>query len=161
MRAHIYCAKIKTALKPVCNQTIAYRTVNGVKVALLGFSPLNGATKQQIKEGIPKAKQKKAKIIIVSCLTLFFFKRGDIMIAITATKAREHIYQLIQDVNTNCAPVTITNQKGKNAVLIGEEDWKAIEETLHLMAIPGMAESIIEGGKTAIEDCLEENEVDW
>lgn len=91
----------------------------------------------------------------------YFFKRGDIMIAITATKAREHIYQLIQDVNTNCAPVTITNQKGKNAVLIGEEDWKAIEETLHLMAIPGMAESIIEGGKTAIEDCLEENEVDW
>lgn len=83
------------------------------------------------------------------------------MTAITASKARENIYQLIQDVNTNCAPVTITNQKGKNAVLIGEEDWQAIEETLHLMAIPGMTESIIEGGKTAIEDCLEENEVDW
>ena len=43
-------------------------------------------------------------------------------------------------------------------MLIGEEDWQAIEETLHLMAIPGMAESIIEGGKTAIEECLEENE---
>ena len=83
------------------------------------------------------------------------------MTAITATKARENIYQLIQDVNTNCAPVTITNQKGKNAVLIGEEDWQAIEETLHLMTIPGMTESIIEGGKTAIEDCLEEKEVDW
>ena len=83
------------------------------------------------------------------------------MTAITATKERENIYQLIQDVNTNCTPVTITNQKGKNAVLIGEEDWKAIEETLRLMAIPGMAESIIEGGKTAIEDCLGENEVGW
>lgn len=83
------------------------------------------------------------------------------MTAITATKARKNIYQLIQDVNTNCTPVTITNQKGKNAVLIGEEDWQAIEETLHLMTIPGMAESIIEGGKTAIEDCLDEKEVDW
>ena len=83
------------------------------------------------------------------------------MTAITATKARENIYQLIQDVNTNCAPVTITNQNGKNAVLIGEEDWQSIEETLHLMEIPGMAESIIEGGKTSIDDCLEENEVEW
>lgn len=44
-------------------------------------------------------------------------------------------------------------------MLIGEEDWQAMEETLHLMAIPGMAESIIEGGKTAIEDCLEEKRV--
>ena len=83
------------------------------------------------------------------------------MTAITATKARENIYQLIQEVNSNCIPITITNSKGKNAVLIGEEDWKAIEETLYLMSIPGMPESIIDGGKTAIEDCLEENEVDW
>lgn len=51
------------------------------------------------------------------------------MPAITATKARENIYQLIQDVNANCTPVTITNSRGKNAVLIGEEDWKSIEET--------------------------------
>ena len=88
-------------------------------------------------------------------------ERSDIMTVITAAKARENINQLIQDVNTSYAPITITNQKGKNAVLIGEDDWQAIEETLHLMAIPGMAESIIEGGKTAIEDCLDENEVDW
>ena len=70
------------------------------------------------------------------------------MTAITATKARENIYQLIQDVNVNSTPVTITNTRGKNAVLIGEEDWKAIEETLYLMSIPGMTESIIEGGNT-------------
>ena len=83
------------------------------------------------------------------------------MTAITATKARENIYQLIQDVNTNCTPITIMNNRGKNAVLIGEEDWKAIEETLYLMSIPGMAESIIEGGNTDISDCLDESEVDW
>lgn len=83
------------------------------------------------------------------------------MTAITATKARENIYKLIQYVNANCTPVTITNTRGKNAVLIGEEDWKAIEETLYLMSVPGMTESIIEGGNTDTSECLDESEVDW
>lgn len=83
------------------------------------------------------------------------------MTAISATKARDNIYQLIADVNANCQPITITNNKGRNAVLIGEEDWKAIEETLFLMSIPGMAESIIEGGITPLEECLAEDEVEW
>lgn len=81
------------------------------------------------------------------------------MTAITATKARDNIYQLIQEVNANCTPITITNTRGKNAVLIGEDDWKAIEETLYLMSIPGMAESIIMGGNTPLDDCLDEEEV--
>ena len=88
-------------------------------------------------------------------------KEGDFMTSITATKARENIYQLIQDVNTSCTPVTITNSRGKNAVLIGEEDWNAIEETLYLMSVPGMTESIIEGGNTDISECLDESEVEW
>lgn len=67
------------------------------------------------------------------------------MTEITATKTRENIYQLIQDVNASCTPITITaitNTRGKNAVLIGEEDWKVLEETLYLMSVPGMTESI-------------------
>ena len=83
------------------------------------------------------------------------------MIAISATKARDNIYQIISDVNANCEPITITNKKGKNAVLIGEADWRAIEETLYLMSVPGMAESIIAGGKTPIEECVSEEEVEW
>ena len=83
------------------------------------------------------------------------------MIAISATKARDNIYQIISDVNVNCEPITITNNKGKNAVLIGEADWRAIEETLYLMSIPGMAESIIAGGKTPIEECISKEEVEW
>ena len=83
------------------------------------------------------------------------------MIAISATKARDNIYQMISDVNANCEPITITNNKGKNAVLIGEADWRAIEETLYLMSVPGMAESIIAGGKTPIEECVSEEEVEW
>ena len=83
------------------------------------------------------------------------------MIAISATKARDNIYQIISDVNANCEPITITNNKGKNAVLIGEAEWRAIEETLYLMSVPGMAESIIAGGKTPIEECVSEEEVEW
>ena len=83
------------------------------------------------------------------------------MTAISATKARDNIYQLISDVNANCQPITITNNKGRNAVLIGEDDWRAIEETLFLTSIPGMAESIIKGGSTPLEECLSEDEVEW
>lgn len=93
--------------------------------------------------------------------TITTTKRAEFMTAISATKARENIYQLISAVNTNCQPITITNNKGKNAVLIGEEDWKAIEETLYFMLVPGMTESIIRGGNAPLEDCLSEDEVEW
>lgn len=81
--------------------------------------------------------------------------------AINVTKARENIYQIIADVNASSEPITITNSRGKNAVLISEEDWKAIQETLFLNSIPGMAESIIAGGNTPLNECLGEDEVDW
>lgn len=83
------------------------------------------------------------------------------MTTITATKARENIYQLIQDVNASSVPVTITNTRGKNAVLIGEEDWNAIRETLYLMNIPGMTESILQGGETELSECVDQSEVAW
>lgn len=83
------------------------------------------------------------------------------MTAISATKARDNIYKLIQDVNISSTPITITNNKGKNAVLIGEDDWRAIEETLYLASIPGLSESIIEGGNTDVSDCIDESEVEW
>lgn len=50
--------------------------------------------------------------------------------SITATAARKDLYNIIARVNENCAPITITNSKGKSAVLIGEDEWAAIEETL-------------------------------
>lgn len=83
------------------------------------------------------------------------------MTAINVTKARESLYQLITDVNTTSEPITITNNRGKNAVLLSEDDWNAIQETLYLISIPGMAESIVTGGNTPIEECLAEDEVDW
>ena len=83
------------------------------------------------------------------------------MNAISVTKARDNIYQILADVNRDSCPITITNNKGKNGVLISEDDWNAIQETLFLNSIPDMAESIIEGGNTSIKDCLTEDEVEW
>lgn len=83
------------------------------------------------------------------------------MTAISATKARENLYQLISDVNSSNSAITITNNRGKNAVILSEDDWNAVQETLYLMSVPGLTESIMEGGKEAIENCLSEDEVEW
>ncbi len=74
------------------------------------------------------------------------------MTMITATKARANLYRLIDEVAHSHEPIVITGKR-KNAVLISEDDWRAIEETLYLTNIPGMRESIIEGMKTPLEDC--------
>ena len=49
---------------------------------------------------------------------------------VNATNARNNLYQLISDVNTNNEPITIVNSRGKNAVLLSEDDWNAIQETI-------------------------------
>ena len=71
----------------------------------------------------------------------------------TAISVRENIYQILSDVNNSSQPITITNNRGKNGVLISEDDWNAIQETLYLNSIPGMTESIIEAGKEPLEEC--------
>lgn len=81
--------------------------------------------------------------------------------SITATAAREDLYNLILRVNENCAPVAITNSRGKGAVLIGEDEWAAIEETLYLNSIPGMAESILAGGAEPHSECVGEDALEW
>jgi prevent-host-death family protein len=76
----------------------------------------------------------------------------------SATEAPANLYRLIDETATNHEPITITGKRG-NAVLISEEDWRAIQETLFLLNIPGMRESIREGLETPIEDCAEA--LDW
>lgn len=83
------------------------------------------------------------------------------MSEISVTKARENIYQLLTEVNENCQPVIITNKSGKNGVLISEDDWNAIQETLYLSSVNGLAEGIIDGMNTNIDDCIDEDEVEW
>ena len=64
------------------------------------------------------------------------------MSTINIINARQNLFQLVADVNVGFNPITIVNNKGKNAVLISEEDWKSIEETLFLSSIPGLVDDI-------------------
>ncbi len=64
------------------------------------------------------------------------------MSTINITNARQNLFQLVSDVNVGFNPITIVNNKGKNAVLISEDEWKNIEETLYLSSIPDMVENI-------------------
>ena len=74
------------------------------------------------------------------------------MTSINITKARAKLNQIVSEVNEYSQPITITNNRGKNAVLIGEEDWKAIQETLYLNSIPGLSQSNLASKEKEISD---------
>jgi len=78
--------------------------------------------------------------------------------SINITSARKDLYRIVESVNESHEPIHITGKKN-SAVLVGEDDWKSIEETLYLSSIPGMRESIIDGMKTPIEKL--ESDLDW
>jgi len=80
------------------------------------------------------------------------------MPTITATEARSKLYRLIDETATSHEPIVITGKRG-SAVLISEADWRSIQETLYLLNIPGMRDSIRDGLATPIEECSEE--IDW
>lgn len=77
---------------------------------------------------------------------------------LSPTEARTNLYKLITEVNESHIPICI-HGKHESAVLIAEEDWLAIEETIYLMSIPNMYKSIKEGMNTPIDEC--EKELDW
>jgi antitoxin YefM len=76
------------------------------------------------------------------------------MTTLSASEARKRLYNLVDEVKETHRPVQIVGKRS-SAVLVSEEDWKAIEETLYLTAIPGMRESIKKGLKTPVEKCGE------
>ncbi|HJX32255.1 MAG TPA: type II toxin-antitoxin system Phd/YefM family antitoxin [Thermodesulfobacteriota bacterium] len=77
------------------------------------------------------------------------------MTTLSASEARRRLYNLVDEVKETHEPVQIVGKRN-SAVLVSEEDWKAIKETLYLVSIPGMRESIKKGLKTPIEKCEEE-----
>ena len=79
-------------------------------------------------------------------------------VTLTVTEARSKLYKLLDDVAESHEPILITGKR-TNAVLISEADWRAIEETMYLLSIPGMRESIIEGMNTPVEECF--NKASW
>ena len=80
------------------------------------------------------------------------------MKSLTISKARESLYRLVDEAAETHEPVILTGKR-HNAVLLSEDDWRAVQETLYLVSIPGMRESIREGLATPLEVC--EEEIDW
>jgi antitoxin YefM len=77
------------------------------------------------------------------------------MTAITASEARANLYRLIDEAASSHQPLLISGKRN-NAVLVSEEDWAAIQETLFLLSVPGMRESIREGMDAPVEECSED-----
>ncbi len=80
------------------------------------------------------------------------------MTTLTASQARTELYKLLDKVAASHEPIQITGKRN-NAVLISEEDWSAIKETLYLLSIPKMRESVKKGLKTPLKECS--REVKW
>ena len=80
------------------------------------------------------------------------------MTTLNATEARSNLYNLIDETAQTHQPIVITGKRG-NAVLLSEDDWNSINETLFLLSVPGMRESIREGMETNLDDC--DQDLDW
>ncbi len=77
------------------------------------------------------------------------------MTTISITEARAKLYRLVDQAASDNTPILITGKRS-NAVLVSEDDWRAIQETLHLVSIPGMRESILEGIAEPVDECSED-----
>lgn len=80
------------------------------------------------------------------------------MNTLTASEARANLYRLLDQTSETHQPITITGKRN-SAVLVSAEDWASIQETLYLLSVPGMRESIREGMVEPIDSCSKE--LDW
>ncbi len=82
------------------------------------------------------------------------------MLNTNATNFRKNIFSILEQTIKYNEPVNISTKDG-NAVIISEEDYNGLMETLYLYSVPGAKEKIIEGLHTPLDECLPENEVEW
>ncbi|UUY07106.1 type II toxin-antitoxin system Phd/YefM family antitoxin [Pseudomonas sp. J452] len=80
------------------------------------------------------------------------------MKTLTASEARTNLYRLMDQSAESHQPILISGKR-TNSVLVSAEDWEAIQETLYLLSIPGMRESIKEGMAEPVDECAKE--LDW
>ena len=73
------------------------------------------------------------------------------MQVITVTEARANIFQLMDQVAECHEPVMLTGKR-TNVVMVSEEDWRGIQETIYLSSIPNMVESIVEASNEPLEE---------
>jgi len=77
------------------------------------------------------------------------------MTTLNVTEARARLYTLIDEAAETHKPIVITGKRN-NAVLLSEEDWNAINETIYLLSVPGMRDSIRDGLKQNLSECSQE-----
>lgn len=82
------------------------------------------------------------------------------MTTINATNFRKNIFSLLEQTVKYNEPINIHTKDG-NAIVLSEEDYRGMMETLYLMSVPGMREKLIEGKETPLSDCIPESEVEW
>lgn len=100
-------------------------------------------------------------LIPINCS--YLYKTYDIayalgMSTLTASEARAKLYRLIDEAAESHTPIRITGKRN-SAVLVSEEDWSAVQETMFLLSVPGMRESIREGLDTPVDELS--SELDW
>ena len=87
-------------------------------------------------------------------------RRGNAMTNINITNFRKDIYELLEQTIKYNEIINVTTKNG-NAIVISEEDYNNLIETLYISSIPGLKQDIMEGMKETIEECVDENEVEW
>ena len=82
------------------------------------------------------------------------------MTTTTITNFRKNVYSMVENTVRFNEPVNITTKDG-NAVMISEEEYLGLIETLYLTSVPGIKEKLIEGLNTPLSETVSEEEVDW
>ena len=82
------------------------------------------------------------------------------MLNTNITNFRKNIFSLLEQTIKYNEPVNISTKDG-NAVVLSEEDYRGLMETLHLSSLPGMKEKILDGLNTSLDECVPEEDVDW
>jgi len=77
------------------------------------------------------------------------------MTSISVTEARKQLFRLLDEVHESHEPIHITGKR-HSGVLVSEDDWRSIMETLYLHSVPGMRDSILKGMKTPVDKCSED-----
>lgn len=86
------------------------------------------------------------------------YKKGNVMNAYMPTQARPNLFKLMEEANQSHNPIYILGKNNK-AVLLSEEDYRSMIETLYIMSIPGMKDSILNASKAPLSDFSES--IDW
>jgi antitoxin YefM len=82
------------------------------------------------------------------------------MINTNITNFRKNLFRMLEQTIKHNEPINISTKDG-NAVIISEEDYNGLIETLYLCSIPNMRERITKGLKAPVSECVPENEVEW